>query len=134
MKLVLSILLLVLTATAQDRLQGAHAYPYYQTPAPGSHTFWTAGNVAANGVNIGAALADVLTTRRALQVPGTRELNPVMRNQGAAIAFKLGVVGLGFGLSYAAYRTGHNRAAKIIPLLLAAPQFAAAGHNATVGR
>jgi hypothetical protein len=119
MKPLLAILLLSLTATAQERPK---------------RTFWTAGNIAANGVNIGAALADVLTTRRALQVPGTRELNPVMRNQGAAIAFKAGIVGLGFAMSYAAHRTGHNRAAKIIPLVLAAPQFVAAAHNATVGR
>jgi len=133
MKAILFVFLLSLTATAQDRIQRAKAYPYYKMPGAHSRTFWTVSNIAANGVNIGAALADVLTTRRALQVPGSREINPLVRNQGAAIALKIGLVGLGFGLSYAAHRTGHNRAAKIIPLVLAAPQIAAAAHNSTLG-
>ena len=92
-------------------------------------TFWTAGTVASQLVNIVAASADVYSTREALRIPGARETNPLVSSAGIT-AVKLGAIGASLALSYSLHRSHHDRIAKIIPLAMSVPQFVAVGRNA----
>jgi hypothetical protein len=78
--------------------------------------------------------ADVLTSLRALQVPGTREANPMARGQAALISLKIGGAGAGLGIAYAMHMTGHHKAERIVPLIFGIPSGIAAVHNAGIHR
>ena len=76
--------------------------------------------------------ADIITTQQALQVPGTREANPLGQSGGARYALKFAGFGAGIGISYALHRTGHYKAARIVPMIIGVPFLAAALHNASI--
>jgi hypothetical protein len=87
-------------------------------------------------LSVGAAMmaADLITTERALNVPGAREANPLGQSEAARFSLKFAGFGAGLGISYALNRTGHYKAAHIVPSLIGVPSFAAAIHNATIHR
>ncbi len=102
-----------------------------ESPAP-VHHFLDAKNLGLQSLNALIMAADLASTRRALQVPGTRELNPLSRSQGTTIALKIAGAGAGLGIAYMMHRTGHHKAERIIPLILGVPSALAAAHNAGI--
>jgi hypothetical protein len=102
-----------------------------ESPAP-VHRFLDAKNIALQSLNALIMAADLASTRRALQVPGTRELNPLSRSEGAQISLKVAGVGAGLGIAYMMHRTGHHKAERIVPLILGVPSAVAAAHNAGI--
>jgi hypothetical protein len=102
-----------------------------RAPAP-VHHFLDAQNIALFSINAIVMGADLATTHQALEVPGAREANPLMRSQAAAMSLKVASVGAGLGLAYMLHRSVHHRAERIIPLFLAAPSALAAVHNAGI--
>ena len=92
--------------------------------------FWTDPTIVTitiNGIIIGS---DIASTRRALRIPGTYEANPLIRNQGVAIAMKAAFFGTSIGAAYLLHKSGHEKAARIVPALFAVPSGWAAIHNA----
>lgn len=85
-------------------------------------------------LSFGAAMmtADVLSTREALKVPGAHEANPLGQSAGARYALKFAGMGAGIGISYALNRTGHYKAARVVPMIIGIPSVAAAIHNAGI--
>jgi len=127
MKTACLILLLTLPAAAQTpRAAVANSANAPRSP------FWTRAQTTVQLINLAAVVADVATTREALRAPGAHEANPLARGNGLLIV-KLGAVGSSIAISYALHRTHHDRAALIVPLLIAGPQFAAALHNSQIG-
>ncbi len=102
-----------------------------EQPAP-VHRFLDAKNFCVQSINVILLAADVASTRRALQVPGTSEMNPLAQSQGALIALKIAGVGAGFGIAYMMHKSGHHKAERIIPLFLGVPSGLAALHNAGI--
>ena len=102
-----------------------------RSPAP-VHHFFDARNIASFTVNAIVMGTDIATTHQALQVPGAREANPLMKSQAAIIPVKVACVGAGLGLAYMLHRSGHHRAERIIPLFLGVPSALAAVHNAGI--
>ena len=76
--------------------------------------------------------ADLATTRRALEQPGTREVNPLMQSPESMVAVKVAAVGTGVGISYLMHRSGHHRAERLVPILFGIPSGIAAIHNAGI--
>jgi hypothetical protein len=109
-------------------LMGADPAVIQSPPSP-QHRFLDARNLSILSINAMIMAADIATTRRALQVPGAHEANPLMRNQGAAIAMKVGVVGAGMGIAYMLHKSGHHRAERILPLFIGVPSAIASVHN-----
>jgi hypothetical protein len=103
-----------------------------QSPPTTLHHFMDAQNIGAFSLNAIMMAADLATTRRALQVPGTHEENPLMRSQGVAIVMKVGVVGAGIGIAYMLHKTGHHRAERLLPIFMGMPSAIAAAHNAGI--
>lgn len=99
-----------------------------------SHRFFDAKNLSLLSVNALIMIADVASTRRALQVPGTHEANPLAQSQGALISLKFAGVGAGWGIAYMMHRSGHHTAERVIPMLLGFPSGIAAIHNAGIHR
>ena len=110
----------------------AGANPMVVEPRAPVHHFLDAKNIAMQSITAIILGADVATTNRALQVPGTREANPLAQSQAALIALKIGGVGAGWGIAYLMHKSGHHRAERIIPLIFAAPSGIAAIHNAGI--
>jgi hypothetical protein len=102
-----------------------------EQPAP-VHRFLDAKNFCVQSINVILLAADVASTRRALQVPGTSEMNPLAQSTGALIALKIAGVGAGFGIAYMMHKSGHHKAERIIPLFLGVPSGIAAVHNAGI--
>jgi len=102
-----------------------------EQPAP-VHRFLDAKNFCVQSINMIMLAADVASTRRALQVPGTSEVNPLAKSQGALIALKVAGVGAGFGIAYMMHKSGHHKAERLIPLFLGVPSGIAAVHNAGI--
>ena len=102
-------------------------------PAP-VHHFWDTANVGLQAIGAALLAADVATTQRALQVPGTHEMNPLAQSQGALMALKVAGFGAGIGLSYMLHRSGHHKIERIIPLIMGIPSGVSAAHNATIRR
>lgn len=103
-----------------------------RSPAVKAHRFIDAQNIAVFSITAMIMAADIATTRRALEVPGTREANPLMRNQAAAIAMKTATVGAGIGIAYMLHKSGHHRAERMIPMYMGVPSGIAAIHNASI--
>jgi hypothetical protein len=99
---------------------------------PPVHRFLDAKNFCVQSINIIMLAADVASTHRALQVPGTSEVNPLAKSQGALIALKVAGVGAGFGIAYMMHKSGHHKAERLIPLFLGVPSGIAAVHNARI--
>lgn len=99
-------------------------------PAP--HKFLDGPNVLIFGVSAAMMAADLATTRQALQVPGTRELNPLAHSTTSFSALKIAAFGAGIGIAYAMHKTGHHKAERIVPLVLGIPSGFAAAHNAWI--
>jgi hypothetical protein len=103
-----------------------------QPPPSAAHHFLDARNISILSINAMIMAADIATTRRALQVPGAHEANPLMRNQGAAIAMKTATVCGGIGLAYMLHKSGHHKAERFVPLFMGVPSAIASVHNAGI--
>jgi len=110
----------------------AGANPMVVENPPPVHRFLDAKNFGFQSLNALIMAADLASTQRALQVPGTREMNPLSRSQGAMIALKVAGAGAGLGIAYMMHRTGHHKAERVIPLILGVPSALAAAHNAGI--
>ena len=84
----------------------------------------------ALAINAGAMTADIVTSRQAI-ARGGHEANPIMGGN-TAVLFKVGEVALVTAVSYELYRHHHQRLARVLPLLTAAPSILAAAHNSGV--
>ena len=103
-----------------------------QSPPVNTHRFLDARNIGVFSVSAIIMAADLRTTRNALKVPGTYEANPLMRNQGAAIAMKTATVGASVGIAYLLHKSGHHKAERYVPLFMGVPSAIAAAHNAGI--
>ena len=103
-----------------------------QAPVFKPHRFLDVQNIGEFSMNAIIMAADLATTRRALEVPGTHEANPLMRNPGAAIAMKTATVGAGIGIAYMLHKSGHHRAERWVPVIMGMPSAIAAAHNAGI--
>lgn len=112
---------------------GASALVEAPAPAP-SHKFFNRANLALFGISALIMVADVSTTRRALQTPGTRELNPLAQSPAQLDVLKFAGLGAGLGIAYMLHRQGHSKAERLVPVLVALPSAGAVVHNATLGR
>jgi len=110
----------------------AGANPMLVESPPPVHRFLDAKNLGLQSLNALLMAADLASTRHALQVPGTREMNPLSRSQGAMIALKVAGAGAGLGIAYLMHRSGHHKAERVIPLILGVPSALAAAHNAGI--
>jgi hypothetical protein len=102
-----------------------------EQPAP-VHQFLDAKNICMQSINIIMLAADAASTNRALQVPGTKEMNPLARSQGSLLALKVAGVGAGFGIAYMMHRSGHHKVERWVPLIFGVPSGIAAAHNAGI--
>lgn len=102
-----------------------------QSPPP-VHRFLDSKNIGLQALNVAIMAADLATTRRALQLPGTHEANPLMQSPGAMVSVKLAAVGAGLGISYLMHRSGHHRAERFVPIIFGIPSGVAAIHNAGI--
>lgn len=98
-------------------------------PPAATHRFLDRTNIALQAFNVAFMGADIASTYRALQVPGTREANPLMKSPASMIAMKAGAVGAGMMVAYMLHRSGHHKAERIFPVLFGIPSGAAAIHN-----
>jgi hypothetical protein len=112
--------------------KAAAANPMIVEPPVPMHRFFDAKNIALLAANAVMMAADVASTNRALQVPGTREMNPLAGSQEALLSLKIAGVGAGLGIAYMLHRTGHHRAERVIPLLFGVPSAVAAAHNSRI--
>ena len=112
---------------------GASALVEAPAPAP-AHKFFNRANLALFGISALIMVADVSTTRRALQTPGTREVNPLAQSSAQLDVLKFAGLGAGLGIAYMLHRQGHCKAERLVPMLVALPSAGAALHSATLGR
>jgi hypothetical protein len=110
----------------------AGADPAVIQPPAQVHRFLDRQNVAVYTLNAIVMGADIATTRRALQVPGAYEVNPLMKSPGASIALKAASFGAGLGVAYMLHKSGHHKAERIVPALFGLPSAVAAAHNAGI--
>jgi hypothetical protein len=103
-----------------------------QAPPASTHRFFDKQNVTIFSIDAAIMAADLITTHRALEAPGTREANPLMKTEASSIALKFAGVGAGMGIAYMLHMSGHHRAERIVPVLLGAPSGFAAVHNAGI--
>lgn len=99
-----------------------------------THKFLDKRNVALFSMDAQIVIADLVSTRQALRVPGAREGDPLLRSSTGAVGIRAGQVLAGIGLAYVLHRTGHHRAERIIPFVVGVPSIVAAAHNATIRR
>ncbi len=105
-----------------------------QPPAPPVRKFFNRQNITLLGVSALVMTTDIATTRRALQVPGSREMNPLAQSPVALDTLKIAGFGAGLGISYLMHRTGHYKAERFALMLVAAPSAIAAVHNGGIQR
>jgi hypothetical protein len=122
-------------ASAQE-LDAPHA-----SDQTGTHRFFDATNIMLTGIEVGAMLADGVTTQHVLQADPThqfsREANPIARpfvyaGWPGQIAGGALFVSAEVGLRYWLHRTNHHRLERCLPILLAANAAVGAIHNATL--
>jgi len=121
-------------AAAPAAAAGAPAAPAMLQRPTRVHHFMDKENVSLHSFNFAMMLADVATTQRALQVPGTRELNPLAKSPSGLVALKVAGFTAGLSLAYMLHQTGHHKAERFIPLVFGIPSGAAAAHNAGIHR
>ena len=126
--------LLVVALNVTFALGATGVSPIQVEPSNPPHHFFDAKNVCLQSMSILGMAADVASTHRALEVPGTRELNPLTRSQGDLIALKLVGLGAGLGIAYMMHRSGHHKVERAIPLVLGVPSALAAAHNYGIHR
>jgi hypothetical protein len=127
-----SILVVVIGLLLSPSAVMAGADPAVIQSPPPVHRFLDGQNVALHTLNAIIMAADIATTRRALQVPGASEANPLMKSQGAMISLKVASVGAGLGIAYMLHKSGHHKAERLVPLFLGVPSAVAAAHNAGI--
>ena len=103
-----------------------------QAPVFKPHRFLDKQNITIFTIDAVAMAADLVTTRRALEVPGAHEANPLMQSPSGAIAIKFGALGAGVGITYMLHKSGHHRAERLVPIILGVPSAVAAAHNAGI--
>jgi hypothetical protein len=103
-----------------------------QIPPAKPHRFLDAQNIVAFSLNAIMMAADLATTRRALEVPGAHEANPLMGSQNGAIVMKAATVGAAVGIAYMLHKSGHHKAERLLPIFMGAPSAIAAAHNAGI--
>ncbi len=108
--------------------------PAVVQPPPRANKFFTRTRIIELSAGAAMMAADLMTTNQALKVPGTREANPMGQSAGSRYALKVAGFGVGMGLSYALNRTGHYKAARIVPIIIGLPSAAAAIHNSGIHR
>ena len=125
--LIFAMILTSLTLTASPASPAVIQVPPTQAPK-----FFTKARIIS--LSIGAAMmtADILTTRQALHAPGAHEANPMGQSPESRYALKFAGMGAGIGISYALHRSGHYKAARIVPMIIGLPSAAAAIHNAGI--
>ncbi len=110
----------------------AGADPAVIEPPTQVHRFLDRQNVTLDTLHAFVLAADIATTRRALQVPGAYEANPLMKSQGVSIALKAASFGAGLGVAYMLHKSGHHKAERLVPTLFGIPSAVAAAHNAGI--
>ena len=100
-------------------------------PAP-APKFLNRRKILAIGVSAAMLAVDVAATEHALDLPGTREMNPLAQSAGALVILKIAGFGAGLGFSYMLHRTGHYKAERIVPMIFGIPSVAAGIHNAGI--
>ena len=110
----------------------AGADPAVIQPPAQVHRFLDRQNVTLYTLHAIVLAADIATTRRALQVPGAYEANPLMKSQEASIALKAASFSAGLGVAYMLHKGGHHKAERIVPALFGIPSAVAAVHNAGI--
>ncbi len=118
-------------ALAAPAPPGMAAPALLQRPAP-VHKFFDGPKILLLGISAAMMAADIATTRQALQVPRSREANPLAQSSGALYALKFAGFGAGLGISYMMHRTGHYKAERIVPLIVGVPSANAAAHNVRI--
>jgi hypothetical protein len=110
------------------------------TPNP-PHRFVDSANLALTGAEIGALLADGITTQQAFNRCPTVcwEADPFARpfvehGWPGQIAGGALFVAAEVGLQYLLHRTGHHRLERLVPVVLATYSTASATHNALLPR
>jgi hypothetical protein len=108
------------------------------SPRP-PHRFFDAVNLALAGAEVGALLADGITTQRALNRCPTvcSEANPLARpfvdaGWPGQIAGGTAVLAAAVGLQYLLHRKGHHRWERSFPVVLITYSTTSAIHNARV--
>ena len=94
--------------------------------------FFNKAEIVTLSFSAGLMAADIITTNQALHRPGAYEANPLGQSAASRYALKVAGCGAGLGISYAMYRTGHYKAARVVPLILGVPSGIAAIHNVGV--
>ncbi len=128
-----TMLLLSSMSVISPSLVAGGASALVEAPAP-SHKFFNRANLALFGLSALIMVADVSTTRRALQTPGRRELNPLAQSPAQLDVLKFAGLGAGLGIAYMLHRQGHCKAERFVPVLVALPSAGAVVHSATLRR
>jgi hypothetical protein len=83
---------------------------------------------------VGSAAADIWTTERALQQPGTVEANPMLQTPGTRIGAKaFGTVAILAGAKVLEHK-GHKRASRVVKVVVILAWSGAAVNNIVVSR
>jgi len=129
MKLTLAILLLVVSASAQEFVAPGSGLP----DSPSHQRFWTLETKIDTGILAGFVATDAITTQRGL-ARGFREANPierpfVTRGAGGAAAGAALSFGAGLGTAYLFHKTNHHKAERISMRLFIGMEGFAMAHN-----
>ncbi len=128
----ISILVIAMGICLIPTMAKAGADPAVIQSPPPVRRFLDGKNIGLFALNAAIMAADLATTRRALEQPGTREVNPLMQSPESMVAVKVAAVGTGVGISYLMHRSGHHRAERLVPILFGIPSGIAAIHNAGI--
>lgn len=129
-----AILVFALASYGLPSAAAAGANPMIVQPPAPVHRFFDAKTLCLQSLSIVAMAANVASTRRALQVPGTREINTISSSPEGLIALKIAGAGAGLGIAYMMHRTGHYKAERVVPIIFAVPSLFAAAHNSGIHR
>jgi len=108
--------------------------PLVVQPTAPAHKFLDGTNVAIQSISAIMMAADIVTTNRAREVPGTRELNPLTQSPAARYGLKFAAFGAGLGISYLMHRSGHHKMERIVPVFFGIPSGVAAADNVGIHR
>jgi len=130
MKYILSILLLVAAAQAQNFVSTT---PFPDAPSKTAPPFWTMEKKINVGILAGLVAADAVTTQKGLS-QGYRESNPIMRplvTQGSGGQAAASAIGFGaaVGVVYLLHHTHHYKAERITMRLMVAGEGLVVANN-----